>query len=88
MWIKEKEIQKIRCTQKISYTEACKQFSMISHFSLNKTFALVAKKKTFPTADCQTELTWSQKDKLQIVSNGEGVARLRKKVQKIRVKTY
>lgn len=62
IWIKEKEIQKIRCTKKISYIEAKKQVTTIPIFTLNKTFASVAS-KSVRSVDCQTDITWMYKDK-------------------------
>lgn len=67
MWIKEKEIQKIRCTKRISYIEAKKQVTITPIFTLNKTFASAAR-KSVRTVDCQTDITWMYKDKPQIVN--------------------
>lgn len=56
-WIKEKEIQKIKCTKKVSYLEARKLVENSSFFKLEKTFAAVMKPK-LQSVGVQTDLMW------------------------------
>lgn len=70
VWIKEKEIQRIRATKKISYPEARKQVEGFPMYKFEKSFASVVK-SSMKTIDCQTDLTWVSKDKPQLISGNK-----------------
>lgn len=66
-WIKEKEIQKIRCSKKVSHEEARKLVNDSPNFKFVKPFSAVV--KATRTNSCQTEITWLTSDKPQLVTN-------------------
>lgn len=70
VWIKEKEIQRIRVTKKISYPQARKQVEGVPAYNFQHSFASVVKPPT-KTIDCQTDFTWMNKDKPQLISGSK-----------------
>lgn len=68
IWHKEKEIQKIKHTRKMSYPEARKIVEALPAFCLKKPYSVAVTPKT-QSISCQTDLTWLFKDKPQTISN-------------------
>lgn len=70
VWIKEKEIQRIRVTKKISYPQARKEVEGFCGYKFQQSFASVVK-PTMKEIDCQTDFTWMYKDKPQLISGNK-----------------
>lgn len=66
LWIKEKEIQRLRTVKKISYPEARKQVEGFPSYKFQQTYASVVK-PIIKTIDCQTDLTWMNTDKPHLI---------------------
>lgn len=73
IWVREKEIQKIKHTKKVSYPDARKQVEGFPALTLSKTYAAVVKPKLRATS-CQTELTWVFSDKPQPIGSARRVS--------------
>lgn len=70
VWIKEKEIQRIRVTQKISYPQARNQVDGSPAYNFQRSFASVVK-PPMKTIDCQTDFTWMNKDKPHLIKGNK-----------------
>lgn len=66
-WMKEKEIQKTKITKRVSYPEARKLVNESPNFKLGRTFAAVVRSVT--STACQTDTTWLDKDKPQLLTS-------------------
>ena len=64
VWKKEKEIQRVKTENWLSYPEARRLVEVTSPSPTTRTYAAIAKPST-RTVDCQTELTWLDRDKPQ-----------------------
>jgi len=69
-WIKEKEIQKIKHTKKVSYPEARKLVECLPAFTLNRSYSAMVK-PNIQENSTQTELTWISTDKPQAISSNK-----------------
>ena len=64
VWKKEKEVQKVKTENRLSYPEVRRLVEATSPSPTPRTYAAVAKPST-RTVDCQTKLTWLDRDKPQ-----------------------
>lgn len=72
LWIKEKEIQRVKCTEKVSYTEARRKIEESPVFKLKKSYATVVK-PVLNSIECQTDLTWLNNDKPQCINKKQNL---------------
>ena len=63
VWIKEKEIQRVKLERQISFPEARKFVEGTSPSQMTRTYSAAVSKPPTRTIECQTEMTWLNREK-------------------------
>lgn len=67
VWIKEQEIQRVRVMKKMSYPQARREVEGFPAYKFQQSFVSVVKPPA-RTVDCQTDFTWMNRDKPQLIN--------------------